>query len=222
MSGGAPAVSSRSVPRRFHSSSSQASMSAVLRLGGMTVLRYEAVLLGMADVLLGTMRSSARGDCDRRLAHHLLTRGNDVTTLFDRQRRPRPERPLGGRRPPPPGGSPGAGRRSRRARPDTARSGVGPARSPPRRTRRRADRPAPETSALHGKAGSPGSWHRRTRHPPGLELGGRLLDGPVVGAHHEDRGRRPSAAPQLEVPPGTDANRVPPWISTLQPRPECA
>jgi hypothetical protein len=46
---------------------------------------YAGVLLGMADVLLGTMRSSARGDCHGGRAHNLLTRGDNVSTLFDRQ-----------------------------------------------------------------------------------------------------------------------------------------
>ena len=159
-------------------------------------------------------------------AHHLLTRGHHVSALFDRDRRPRPEGPLRGH--------PGDHQRDPVAqgadhaelRRGTARSGAGPAPSPPRRSRRRAGRSDPRSGRCRETPARParGSAGPETGRPPGL--GGRLLDGPVVGAHHQHRGRlgpsglgqgRRLVRPGRAAPPSTHSPPIPHGPSVQRP-----
>jgi DNA-binding response OmpR family regulator len=145
----------------------------------------------MADVLLGTMRTSARGDCDRRRAHHLLTRGNNVSTLFDRQRGPRPEGPLRG----------DTGHHQRHTlvqRTDHAElrltrlaQGSGP--HGDHHIESDVEGTGPSLNQCVAREGGLARFvASQDSATARLELGGRLLDGPFVGPDHEHgRRRRP-------------------------------
>ena len=167
--------------------------------GGHRLCGHEVVELGMADVLLGTMRPSARGDDDRRRGHYLLTRGHDVSTLFHRHRGPRAEGTLGGDAGHDQGRSRAAARRSPRARPGTARQGPGPDGGDHVEPDVERARP-PFDQGVAREGGLARLVAAQDPAPARLELGGRLLDGPVVGPHHQHRGRRPGGGRPAPFP----------------------
>ena len=143
----------------------------------------------MADVLLGTMRSSARGDCYGRRTHNLLTRGNNVTTLLDRQRRPWSEGPFGGHT-----GHDERGAAVQRADdPELGLAGFAEGPGPDSDHDVEPDVEGADTALDEGVAREGGLARLVTPEDPapaGFELGGRLFDGPFVGADHEDSGWR--------------------------------
>ena len=197
-------------------------MSAVLRLVGMSgSADYEVALLGMADVLLGTMRSSARGDCDRRRAHHLLTCGHDVSTLFDRQRRPRPEGPLRGHT----GHDQGRARCSAQidAELGLARLAQGP--GPHRHHHVEPDVEGTDPPLDEGVARKGGLARARGTAGPGTPPP-RARWPTARWPTRRCPPRAPWAAPYGALRPGAPRARAPagrpPWISKLRPRPECA
>ena len=184
-----------------HSSSSQGSISVVLRL---TAWRVSSGILGMADVLLGTMRPSGPA---------AIATGVSPATFSQAVTNHRPVRPSSpptarraarGPRRPPPGESPGAGRRPPRARPGRAScQRPGPDRGHHVETDVERAGPALD-EGVAGEGGLARLVAAQDPAPARLQLGGRLLDGPVVGAHHQHRGRRRPGRPRQSTdPPGT-------------------